>query len=206
MTNDIFEPLTEHISQVGLLQFKHKHRVALLQSFPWHFLRLRNDCAGTLTIGTARLDTGADSGSFRKFFISSKINWRRFVRSPVNFTNNTFAFIAAMSRMFPQTARGHRLKAGVLCRDESFGQNSLHLPCFYYKTILHLAFFWQSHCPHLAQNALLRASTQTYLVLVDILQTLHYFLCATKSDCYRAHCALVGSFVVTTHDNFFRIV
>ena len=106
----IFLNRSRNISQVGLLQFKHKHRVALLQSFPWRFLRLRNGCAGTLMIGRARLDTGADLGTFRKFFISSKINCR-LVRSSVDFTNNTFAFIAAMSRMFPQTARGHRLEA-----------------------------------------------------------------------------------------------
>ena len=111
LTNDIFELLTEQIPQVSLLQFKRKHRVALLQSFPWQFLRLQNGCAGILMIERARLDTGADSGSFRKFFISSKINCRQLVCSPVDFTNNTFAFIAAMSRMFSQTARGHRLKA-----------------------------------------------------------------------------------------------
>ena len=62
-------------------------------------------------MGRAKLDTGADSGSFQKLFISSKINCRRLVPSPVDFTNNTFAFIAAMSWMFPQTARGHRLEA-----------------------------------------------------------------------------------------------
>ena len=111
LDNDIFEPLTEHIPQVCLLQFNHKHRVALLQSFPWHFLCLQNGCAGTLMIGRARLDTNADSGLFRKFFISSKINCHQLVCPPVDFTNTTFAFIAAMSRMFPQTARGHRLEA-----------------------------------------------------------------------------------------------
>ena len=111
LTNNIFEPLTKHIPQVGLLQFKHKHSVALLQSFSWHFLRLRNSCAGTLMIGRARLDAGAGAGSFRKLIISSKINCRRLVCSLVDFTNNTFAFIAAMSRMFPQTVRGHRLEA-----------------------------------------------------------------------------------------------
>ena len=110
LTNDIFEPLTEHIPQVGLLQFKHKHGVALLKSFPRHFLRLPNNCANTLMIGRARLDSGADSGSFCKFFIGSKINCQ-LVRSSVDFTNNSFAFIAAMSRMFPQTAKGHRLEA-----------------------------------------------------------------------------------------------
>ena len=109
LKNDIYEPLTEHIPLVGLLQFKHKHRVTLLQSFPWYVFRLRNGCAGTLMIRRARLYTGADSGSFRKFFICSKINCHRLVRSPVDFKNDTFAFIAAMSRMFPQTARGHRL-------------------------------------------------------------------------------------------------
>ena len=111
LTNNIFVLFTEHIPQVGLLQFKHKHRVALLHSFPWHFLQMQNGCAGTLMIGRARLDTGADSGSFHKFFISSKINCCRLVCSPVDFTNNTFAFIAAMLRIFPQTARGHHLEA-----------------------------------------------------------------------------------------------
>ena len=110
LINNIFEPLTEHILQVGVLQFKHKPRVAFITIFFRHFLRLQNGCAGTLMIGRAILDTGADSGSFRKFYISLKINCRRLVRSAVDFTNNTFAFIAAVSSMFPQTARGHRLE------------------------------------------------------------------------------------------------